>query len=1690
MDRFSEQVKHRPEQTAIEYGACKVSYSELNTEICSLVKRLTSYSCGNGSMIGIFLDKGVLPITAMLSILKLRATYVYVDTNFPNQRVVAMLKKIQPQIIITTGELKDRLKTMGIREDETLSILDIEKSSMDCFPKTRLTQSPPNQSTKESDPNEIAYIYFTSGSSGAPKAIMGTYTLLNFYVEWFVRTFEVTENDRFSQVAPLSFDTCIREIFVPLVSGACIVIPANKDIHSANHYLQWLDDRKISIFSCVPNIFRILIKDSIRSQNDFVPALSAMKKIIIVGEVLYYSDVKRWISVFGRRIDLINFYGTTETLSKSYFLINKYMLSELDIVPIGKGAESSQLLIIMDGELCGVKQKGELYIRSRYITAGYLDDQGLTDQVFIQNPLHSRYKDIVYKTGDLAYYLPDGNVVLSGRIDNQVKFHGVRIEMSEIETSLIKYPGVDSAAVILHTDGDKDELVCFFTAEKSISSDEVKEYLSLYLPAVLIPQRIIQLDAMPLNTNGKLDRSALIVTAPKDENVNAVIKEEWGEIHRNIHEIWCEVLGIDSIGMDENFFQIGGNSLLLMQIVNRINERYQCDLKILDLYLNATIQKLVKHVSESTNMRPKVNFMPISSILTQDDYPASNAQSRLWMLNHMDQEGISHNMYSILKLDGNLDIYALEKAMSLLVERHESLRTIFQMINSEVRQIILEPISVSISLIELNERDDLTFEDHINLAIKKRFDLSRLPLFFINVYKVKENEYICLFNIHHIIFDGWSSNVLIREWTEIYDSIVNGKTPKLHPLTLQYKDYSAWQSSFIKEHDEMKQYWFNKLNPYRNGLDLPSDYTRPIVRTFQGDVFYFELGEKLHHKINSFCMKYQTNQFVFFVAVIKILLCRLSNQYGNTSIGTPITNRNHLGLEDQIGFYVNTIVLADSLSDRTLFIELIKQIHTTVAEAFENQLYPYDKLVEDLGLRRDLSRNPIFDVMVVMQNYVTQNFTSDHIKVKLLDLPAFSSKFDLVFTFQSETDELKGKIEYNTNLYKRSTIENYFSYLKSLIIDVLENESKPISEYNIVPESMRNKILNEFNKTTDSPSNFSDLVTLFQKKATEFRDNPALHFDNQIMTYGELDEASDKFAAYLYHRGVTKGVCVGVRMKRSFTMMIAVFGILKAGGVYTPLDPDLPSNREKDILEDCNAAILLVDQGGATTSYEVTTIELTKEFLDDMVTESNINYQVSADDIAYIIYTSGSTGKPKGVVIEHRSIVNRLEWQSEAINMDENDVLVQKTSISFDVSIYELFTWIFKGGSLVMLTHGSEKDPFKLIDEISKHGVSVIHFVPSMLQMFLLYLRNHPECMLKISSLRCVISSGEILKKSHVKEFFELFDEYDVKLLNLYGPTEASVDVSYFWCNKEDSISPVPIGRPIDNIQLYVLDSASQLCPVGVPGELFISGVGVARGYLNNPNLTTERFLNCPFNPPKKLYRTGDLARWLDTGNIEYLGRMDRQVKIRGYRIELSEIESKLADFPYIEQTAVMCKNDANGDPYIAAFVVANDKFDTGVVKQDLARNLPEYMIPTVFKQVPYIPLSISGKVDQKILDDIIIPEQRKVPLIQPNNYHEKIVAGVYKKILDREDISISDNFFDIGGSSIKAIQAVEYFYTDYGMKIEVLTIFQFPNIRALAAHLRGMDANTIGTSQSLESASQGKKAINRLRKNTINKGW
>ncbi|MGW8785595.1 amino acid adenylation domain-containing protein [Heyndrickxia sporothermodurans] len=1683
MDMFDEQVKSLPNKTAIEFGQDTVSYGELNENVCLLMERLIAYSCGHQSVIGIFMDKGIEPITAMLSILKLKGTYVYLDPNLPDERLHSMIDKSKPSVIITIGNLKERLKALGILKKETICFMDIDQTNAESFATSNALV--PAHGEKETDEKEIAYIYFTSGTQGIPKAVKGSYSLLHFYVEWFIRTFKVSQDDRFSQVATLSFDICIREIFVPLACGACVVIPENKDSYSAHHYLHWLDIQRVTFFSCVPSIFRLLIKDSLKSET--IPALSAMKKIIIVGEVLYYSQVRQWVSVYGRKIELINFYGTTETLSKSYFLINDNMLSELEVVPIGKGIDSSQLLIIKDNRLCGIKQTGELYIRSRYITEGYLNDKEQTDRVFIQNPLHSQYKDIVYKTGDLAYYLPDGNVVLKGRSDNQIKFRGVRVELSEIEAYLLKKPKVDEAVVVLRTIDNQDELVCFITAEIPLQPDEVKKHLSGYLPAVLIPQIIIQVDSMPLNTNGKVDRNALELSKEFKEDSKFESEESWSEIHYGIHEIWCDVLELDSIGIKDNFFHTGGNSLLLMQIINRIRERYQCEIKIFDFYLNATIQGLAKHVSESLKKRPKEAFS-ITPVNYQTDYAASNAQSRLWMLDHIDTDGISHNMYSILKFTGDLDIPALEKAFSLLVQKHESLRTIFHMIDGEVRQLIVDPKSVQIELIDLINSDDSDIDNQIASAIKKRFDLSKFPLFFIKLYKVREKEYVCLFNIHHIIFDGWSANVLIREWTETYDSLIKGNTPRLQPLPFQYKDYSAWQRSYIEEHSEMGIYWRQKLIEYKDGLDLPTDFLRPMKRNFKGDVIYFDLGNQIHNKIKSFCLAHQVNPFIFIVSIIKLFLCKLSNQYENTSIGTPITNRDNLGLEAQIGLYVNTLVLADSFSGNSSFADILKQVHNTVAEAFENQLYPYNKLVEEMGLHRDMSRNPFFDVMVVMQNFNTQDIVLENIKVNQLPLPVFSSKFDLVFTFQGETEGLEGKIEYNTDLYKKNTVKNYLSYLKELINNVLENENRPIGEYNILPQFMKEQILQSFNNPRKNIAESANLVSIFKDKVKHFQERPALRFGHRMMTYQQLDEASDRFAAYLYKIGVRRGICVGVRMNRSFELMIAIFSILKTGGIYTPLDPALPSNRETKILEDCNCDFLVIDQGTNKPSYGITTIELTPAFLENNLTVNDFVYQqVGADDIAYIIFTSGTTGVPKGVAVEHRSIINRLKWQSDVLDMDENDIIVQKTSISFDVSIYEIFLWMFTGGSLLILPDGYEKDPAQLADEINRHKPSIIHFVPSMLQTLLLYLRNHRECLSQLSSLRCVISSGEALTKAHTNEFFSLFGDNTVQLLNLYGPTEASVDVAYYWCHKDDPAPSIPIGKPIDNNELFVLDPSGQLCPVGIPGELVISGIGVARGYVNNPIVTSEKFIRSPFTPSNSMYRTGDLARWLDTGEVEFLGRMDRQVKIRGYRIELLEIENQLMGLPYVNQAVVTCQNDKMGDSYIAVYIVTDKEFYLEDAKQELAKILPEYMIPAVWNRVAYIPVTRSGKVDPEKLENIIIHEQRQNALIMPKTHHEKIVSSVFQNVLGRSNISVSDNFFDIGGSSLKAIQAVEYFYTEYGIKLEVLTIFKYPNIRALGAHLRGSEKkDTVENTRAQNSILHGKKAISRLRKNTL----
>jgi amino acid adenylation domain-containing protein len=1151
------------------------------------------------------------------------------------------------------------------------------------------------------------------------------------------------------------------------------------------------------------------------------------------------------------------------------------------------------------------------------------------------------------------------------------------------------------------------------------------------MSGVLLP------DQRPEARLQQLQKPAELSSAP---STDVYINEAWTETEKKVAAIWIEVLKLDKVDLHDDFFTLGGHSLFAAQVSNRIEKELRVKLDFKNIFTFSTIKLLAQGVDMMRQQHGiRQDYVEITPAAPAEFYPLSYSQRRLWMVDQLEEKGnLAYNLPAAFLIEGEIDRQRFENIFSQLIARQEAFRTSFVMHDGEPVQVVSPEVSFRINYISCTEE---ALRRTVESLIYP-FDLSRAPLFRLSLISVSPVRHIMFFDMHHIISDGFSGSIMVNEFVSLFTG------NPLPELTVQYKDYAVWQNSrFAGEGMKAdEQFWLDTFKGEIPVLNLPLDYPRPAMQSFEGDKLNFVIGKDLTFRLREMVQASGTTLYMVLLSAYNVLLAKYSGQ-DDIVVGTPVAGRSQPEVESIIGVFINTLAMRNFPSSGKSFSSFLKELKENSLRAYEHQEYPFEALVSSLGLKRDMSRNPLFDVM-----FLFHHFDKSHAKTRLeglsfgtYEFEKNTSQFDLTLEVQEGEHGLAMKLEYCRKLFSRATMERFRSHFIRVLEAVLENPEIKIGDIDLTSEDEKSRILSEFNNTEIAYPRELMIHQLLERRVKEAPDSPALTFGDGDITCSELNKRANQLARGLRKRGCGPGSVVAVLADRSPGMLTGIYAVLKTGAAYLPIDPSYPADRIRFILEDSNALILLSDRdftfGGAV-------INLNDEanFRGD---DTDPDPAGTSSDLAYIIYTSGSTGQPKGVMIEHHSVINRLAWMQRTYPLTKTDKVLQKTPFTFDVSVWELFWWTFSDASVCLLPPGGEKDPAVVAAWIEEKGITTLHFVPSMLTAFLDYVEDHNAAS-RLRSLKLVFSSGEALSAQQAERFFKVLGAgTEARLINLYGPTEATVDVSYFECSRQISSSIVPIGKPVDNTRLYILNEG-RIQPVGLPGELCIAGAGLARGYLNRPELTAEKFIAAPWEPKERLYRTGDLARWLPDGNICFLGRTDHQVKIRGYRIETEEIANVMLRFPGITSAVVLAQGKE--DPYLAAYYVSSGEIGHRDLKEFIGSLLPEYMIPSAFLRIEEMPLSPNGKLNRTALPETGLVRDLEEAFVAPEGGTEEYIASVWSEILGMERISALSNFFELGGHSLKATRLISRIYKDRGTELNLREIFAQPVLRELAA--------------------------------------
>ncbi|MGQ6495541.1 amino acid adenylation domain-containing protein, partial [Serratia sp. IR-2025] len=1625
---FEAQVKRTPEAIAVTYGDDSLTYAELNTQANRWAHRLVQLGVQPDSLVALCAGRGLPMLVGLLGILKAGGAYVPLDPAYSGERLQYILADSAPVLL-----LADELGRQALGDCE-VPVLALEQP---------LTGESGDLQDVGVRPAHLAYVIYTSGSTGKPKGVMVEHRQVARLFSATNAWFNFSAADRWCLFHSFAFDFSVWEIWGAWLYGGQLFIVPQAIARSAPDFYHFVCRSGITVLNQTPSAFKAFIQAQAHSE-----ARQQLREIVFGGEMLKPCDLAPWFArPENRQTRLINMYGITETTVHVTYRPLSAQDTAITTSPIGSRIPDLRLYLLgADGEPVPMGAIGELYVGGEGVARGYLNRPELTAERFLDDPFNRAPGARMYRTGDLARYLPGGDIEYLGRNDQQVKIRGFRIECGEVEAQLSTDPRVRSVAVDAIDDGDGGKrLVAWVVpapeAERATLATGLRQHLHARLPDYMVPVAYVWLEALPLTGNGKLDKRALPVP-----QVDAYVREAYappqGEAENLLAAIWRELLGVERVGRYDHFFELGGHSLMAVRLANRVQQAGW------QLPLQALFASPVLHVlAQALEVAPAQEPLPILPVARDGDLPLSFAQQRLWFLTQLEGMSETYHIPLALRLHGRLDRQALQHSLDALYARHESLRSRFITREDRPQVQILPANGLPLAFHDLR-RHPAQADTLCRQAATQPFDLTQGPLVRAALIRLADEEHLFLLTCHHIVSDGWSTGILLRELGALYGALRRGDADPLPPLTLQYPDYAAWQRRYLTPERlaAQAQYWRETLIGAPALLTLPTDRPRPTVQSFSGGEVPIAIDAELTQALRQFSRQHGGTLFMTVLAAWSLVLARMAGQQ-ELVIGTPEANRGRLETESLVGFFVSTLALRIDLRDDPDLPTLIARIRHAVLTAQENRDLPFEQVVELVNPPRHLGYTPLFQVMLAWQDGSVRDIPLPGLQAELAGLEYSAAKFDLTLDLADTGEGISGTLNFATALFDRATAERYGVYLVQALRAMTLNSPRSVSHIDLLPLAEREHLLHGWNRTERDYPLDQTLAALFEQQVRRTPHATALVSGTESLSYAQLNARANRLAHALIARGVGPDSRVAVCAERGLNMVTALFGILKAGGAYVPLDPAYPGERLQYILQDADPVLLLADAAGRAALGEPATPQLALEAaLPETLSAENPERRAQASHLAYVIYTSGSTGKPKGAMNEHRGVVNRLVWMQEAYGLTAADTVLQKTPFGFDVSVWEFFWPLMVGARLVMAKPEGHKDPDYLSRAIEQYGVTTLHFVPSMLQSFLADGQAATRC----GQVVRVMCSGEALPATLVAEFYRRLPQ--AELHNLYGPTEAAVDVTAWHCSREAERVSVPIGRPIANTRIYLLDERGQPVPLGAVGELYIGGVQVARGYLNRPELTAERFIADPFARGGRMYRTGDVARYLANGDIEYLGRNDQQVKIRGFRIECGEIEAALATHPAVREAVVDARAVGDDKRLVAWVVPAADVAEetlAGALRQHVSAALPDYMVPSAWVVVAALPLSPNGKLDRRALPG---PQgaQSQAAYEAPQGEHETLLAAIWRELLNVERVGRHDNFFELGGHSLLAVKLMAQLRRA-GWGANVQTLFSTPTLSALA---------------------------------------
>jgi amino acid adenylation domain-containing protein len=1640
---FDAQAARTPDAIAVTFGDERASYAELRERANRLAHVLRDRGVRDDAPVGLYARRSVDMVVATLAILKAGGAYVPLDPALPPARLAWLLDDAGIALVVATSPVVD---AAPLARAAILQLAD-ERAAL----AAASAESPPG----EVGPGGLAYLMYTSGSTGTPKGVCVTHRNV-------VRLVKDTDYARFGadevflQLAPIAFDAATLELWGPLLNGGRLAVFPD-ELPSPARVGEVIAEQGVTTMWLTSGLFNAMVDGN-------VAGLAPLRQLLAGGEALSVPHVQAALAALPG-VKLINGYGPTE--GTTFTTCHAIQPADLaGAIPIGKPIANTTVYIL-DENLAPVPVgvPGELYVGGDGVARGYLNRPELTRERFVADPFAREPGGRLYRTGDLVRWLEGGTIAFLGRLDQQVKLRGFRIELGEIEAALGARPEIAASAVIVREDAPGDRrLVAYLVGSGLPGPAELRAYLKERLPEYMVPAAYVALEALPLTVNGKLDRRAL--PAPEASGLERDYVAPRGPVEEALAGIFAEVLKLPTaqVGGHDDFFALGGHSLLATQAVSRVRAAFGVELPLRAIFDAPSPAALAPRIEASLSTVTAGATQPITRVTRGEEVPLSFGQERMWFLAQLDPASPAYVVASALRLAGALDKPALAAALAEMVRRHEVLRTAYRAVDGKPRGFLLPPAAVALpetSLAALPEHErDRAVRAAAEAEARRPFDLTQGPILRAELLALAPDDHVLLLTSHHIVIDGWTQGILNRELGALYEAFRDGKPSPLPELPIQYGDFAAWQRAFLSGDVLARQlaYWTAQLGGAEElgPLELPTDRPRPPVPSYRGAARTFTLPRELSAAVRALARREGVTLYMAMLAAFDVLLHRYSGQE-DIVVGTPIAGRQRAETEHLAGLFLNTLVMRARVSPEMTFKELLARVKEVSLGAYAHQDMPFERLVQELSPRPDPSRSPIFQVIFNLQNAPRHGVSLPGLKLRGAVAENATVKVDLTLIMGDMPDGLVGRLEYSTDLFDAATIERMARHFETLVAGLVKEPQKRLREISLLAEEERRRVLVGWNDTAASLGAAACFHELFEAQVDRAPEAPALVAGGERLTYAELEARANRLAHHLRARGVGPDVVVGLCLPRTADLVVALLGILKAGGAYVPLDPAYPARRLGQILGEARAAVAVTD---ATLAEKLAGSGATVVRLDAdaiaIAAESDARPALDATpgDLAYVLFTSGSTGAPKGVAIEHRQLVNYVRGIEGRLALPAGASYAYVSTFSADLGNTVLFPSLATGGVLHVIAQELATDPDGLGAYFAREGIDCLKIVPSHLSALLTSARAE-----RVIPRRLLVLGGEA-------STWELMDRLerlapDCRIMNHYGPTETTVGVLTYPVEKgaRPPTAIVPLGRPLPNSRVYVLDAQMSPTPVGVPGEVYIGGAGVARGYLNQPELTRERFVKDPFStaPGARLYRTGDRARALPDGTLVFLGRIDFQVKIRGFRIELGEIEAALASYPALKEAVVLVEEESPGDKRLVAYVVPVDPApDLAAARAHLEQRLPEYMVPSSFVVLTALPLTPNGKIDRRALAAI---ERRREDAVAaaPRNPTEEVLAAIWADVFEREQVSIHDRFAELGGHSLLAIQIIARARDAFQVQIPLRAIFEAPTVASLAERVEAL---------------------------------